>query len=61
MYTHVISLQKPEEDDASDKDILNVIKQPKETVKVLTSSAPPTQPGHTGFLTFATLPPAFAR
>ncbi|KAM7361232.1 tRNA methyltransferase 61 [Cochliomyia hominivorax] len=53
MSLEFLKYKKPEED--------NTDKQPKETVKVLTSSAPPTQPGHTGFLTFATLPPAFAR
>lgn len=36
-------------------------KQPKEIKKVLTSSAPQILPGHTGYLTFATLPPIFAR
>lgn len=36
-------------------------KQERETVKTLTSVPPPTQPGHTGFLTFATLPPVWAR
>lgn len=40
---------------------LESAKTPKETKKVLTSSAPPTLPGHTGYLTFATLPPAFVR
>ncbi|XP_055853337.1 tRNA (adenine(58)-N(1))-methyltransferase catalytic subunit TRMT61A [Episyrphus balteatus] len=37
------------------------IKTPKEMKKVLTSMAPLTLPGHTGYLTFATLPPVFAR
>jgi len=32
-------------------------KAPKEVKKYLTSSNPQTLPGHTGFLTFATLPP----
>lgn len=36
-------------------------KIPKETKKYLTSNAPTTMPGHTGYLTFATLPPLFAR
>ncbi|KAI8129317.1 hypothetical protein FF38_13007 [Lucilia cuprina] len=62
MNLEFLKHKKPEEQDTtSDKDISNLMKQPKETLKVLTSSAPPTQPGHTGFLTFATLPPAFAR
>ncbi|XP_037949297.1 tRNA (adenine(58)-N(1))-methyltransferase catalytic subunit TRMT61A [Teleopsis dalmanni] len=37
------------------------IKTPKETRKILSSSLPPTLPGHTGYLTFATLPPEYAR
>ncbi|XP_067619986.1 tRNA (adenine(58)-N(1))-methyltransferase catalytic subunit TRMT61A isoform X2 [Eurosta solidaginis] len=37
------------------------LKTPKELKKLLTSSVPPTIPGHTGYLTFATLPPAFVR
>ncbi|XP_005178086.2 tRNA (adenine(58)-N(1))-methyltransferase catalytic subunit TRMT61A [Musca domestica] len=45
----------------TEKDTSSSTKQPKETMKILTSSAPPTQPGHTGFLTFATLQPAFLR
>lgn len=32
-------------------------KEPKELKKYLTSSNPQVLPGHTGFLTFATLPP----
>lgn len=32
-------------------------KEPKELKKYLTSSCPQVLPGHTGFLTFATLPP----
>lgn len=32
-----------------------------ETRKVLTTVTPATMPGHTGYLTFATLPPLFAR
>lgn len=36
-------------------------KQEREIKKYLTSSAPPTMPGHTGYLTFATLPPIYAR
>lgn len=36
-------------------------KNQRETKKYLTSSAPQTMPGHTGYLTFATMPPAFAR
>lgn len=32
-------------------------KAPKEVKKYLTSSNPQVLPGHTGFLTFATLPP----
>ncbi|XP_061398566.1 tRNA (adenine(58)-N(1))-methyltransferase catalytic subunit TRMT61A-like [Musca vetustissima] len=51
----------PTEEDTNQKDVTAAAKQPKETIKVLTSAAPPTQPGHTGFLTFATLQPAFAR
>lgn len=37
----------------------NQQKTPKEIKRVLTSSASQTMPGHTGYLTFATLPPAF--
>lgn len=40
---------------------LNGDKTPKETKKYLTTVAPTTMPGHTGYLTFATLSPAFAR
>lgn len=36
-------------------------KQEKELAKVVTAVPPTTQPGHTGFLTFATLPPVWAR
>lgn len=61
MNLEFLKHKKPEDDNGSDKDISNIMKQPKETLKVLTSSAPPTQPGHTGFLTFATLSPEFAR
>lgn len=37
------------------------LKQEKEIAKVITAVPPPNQPGHTGFLTFATLPPIWAR
>lgn len=37
------------------------LKTPRETKRYVTSSAPQTMPGHTGYLTFATLPPLFAR
>lgn len=37
------------------------VKQEKEVTKVITAIPPATQPGHTGFLTFATLPPVWAR
>lgn len=36
-------------------------KQEKESIKCVSAVAPSTQPGHTGFLTFATLPPVWAR
>lgn len=36
-------------------------KQPGKTKKVLTTISTPIQPGHTGFLTFATLPPLSMR
>lgn len=36
-------------------------KQERETKKVVTTFHPATQPGHTGYLTFATFPPSFAR
>ncbi|KXJ80807.1 hypothetical protein RP20_CCG023156 [Aedes albopictus] len=36
-------------------------KTPKETKKYITSSAPASMAGHTGYLTVAELPPAFAR
>lgn len=37
------------------------VKQEKEVTKVVTAIPPASQPGHTGFLTFATLPPVWAR
>lgn len=36
-------------------------KQPGKTKKVLTTVPPPMQPGHSGYLTFATLPPITMR
>lgn len=36
-------------------------KQEKEVVKVVCAVPPATQPGHTGYLTFATFPPVWAR
>lgn len=36
-------------------------KQSMKTRKILTSYNPPMQPGHSGYLTFATLPPIFMR
>ncbi|KAK5650597.1 hypothetical protein RI129_001626 [Pyrocoelia pectoralis] len=36
-------------------------KQEKEILRTVTAVPPTTQPGHTGFLTFATLPPIWAR
>lgn len=36
-------------------------KQPGKTKKILTTIPPPMQPGHSGYLTFATLPPADMR
>lgn len=36
-------------------------KQPQKTKKVLTTIAPPMQPGHSGYLTFATLAPLSMR
>lgn len=36
-------------------------KQPGKTKKVLTTIPPPMQPGHSGYLTFATLPPVSMR
>ncbi|XP_037025689.1 tRNA (adenine(58)-N(1))-methyltransferase catalytic subunit TRMT61A [Bradysia coprophila] len=36
-------------------------KADKETRKYVTTNTPSTMPGHTGYLTFATLPPLFAR
>lgn len=45
----------------TEKDGNQAEKQEKESVKVLTAVPPNSQPGHTGFLTFATLPPVWAR
>jgi short subunit fatty acids transporter len=50
----IISSQKDELTDMDQK-------HTKEMKKVLTSSMPQTMQGHTGFLTFATLSPEFAR
>lgn len=36
-------------------------KAERETKKVVTTFHPATLPGHTGYLTFATFPPSFAR
>lgn len=44
-------------DDTDNKDA----KTPKEQKKYVTAQTPLTMPGHTGYLTFATLPPIFAR
>lgn len=49
------------EEDKSENEKKNSAKTPKEMKKVLTSMAPLSLPGHTGYLTFATLPPIFAR
>lgn len=55
-HLNVIDLEflKTEKDPCSEK-------QEKEIVKCLTSIAPSSQPGHTGFLSFATLPPIWGR
>lgn len=46
----------------ADKDNKTQSQPPQqETRKVLTTVTPATMPGHTGYLTFATLPPLFAR
>ncbi|XP_036325290.1 tRNA (adenine(58)-N(1))-methyltransferase catalytic subunit TRMT61A [Rhagoletis pomonella] len=50
---------EPNTDTANEK--TGPAKTPKETKKLLTCSTPPTLPGHTGYLTFATLLPAFVR
>lgn len=47
--------QKPDDADAKD------LKTPREQKKYVTAQTPLTMPGHTGYLTFATLPPSFAR
>lgn len=52
-------LKQKKEINCNEKD--NANKTPKESKKILTCSAPPTLPGHTGYLTFATLPAAFVR
>lgn len=51
-----ISFQKSTDEIETNKD-----KTPKETKKYITSSMPQTMGGHTGYLTFATLPPLFVR
>lgn len=48
-------LQKSEEADNKD------MKTPREQKKYLTAQTPITMQGHTGYLTFATLPPVFVR
>lgn len=48
-------LQKAEETDGKD------VKTPKEQKKFVTTQTPFTMPGHTGYLTFATIPPVFGR
>lgn len=48
---------KQKKSDTDSKDA----KTPKETKKYITSSAPNTMAGHTGYLTVAELPPLFAR
>lgn len=45
----------------SEKQETDSAKQEKEVVKCLTALPPNSQPGHTGYLTFATLPPNWAR
>lgn len=47
-------LQKEETDD---KDAIKT----RDTKKYVAAQVPQTMPGHTGYLTFATLPPKFAR
>lgn len=51
----VLEFQKPEDVDAKD------LKTTKEQKKYVTTQTPFTMPGHTGYLTFATIPPLFAR
>ncbi|KAJ8956499.1 hypothetical protein NQ318_019217 [Aromia moschata] len=45
----------------SEKDGTETEKKDREMIKTITAIPPPTQPGHTGYLTFATLPPIWAR
>ena len=49
------------EDEPSNQPRKDEKKQPGKTKKVLTTVHPPLQPGHSGFLTFATLPPLSMR
>lgn len=51
------TVKKSTDDADNNKDA----KTPKEQKKYLTTQTPLTMPGHTGYLTFATLPPIFAR
>ncbi|XP_031625876.1 tRNA (adenine(58)-N(1))-methyltransferase catalytic subunit TRMT61A [Contarinia nasturtii] len=50
-----VKTKKPDEAEAKD------LKTPREQKKYVTTQAPFTMPGHTGYLTFATIPPLFAR
>lgn len=49
-------LKAPKTADSNSNDDVKT-KEPKELKKYLTASNPQVLPGHTGFLTFATLPP----
>lgn len=52
---------KREDDDVHNESRKFDKKQPAITKKVLTTVPPPMQPGHSGYLTFATLPPVDMR
>lgn len=56
-YTSIFFLLQKEETAPNEKEV----KTPKEMKKYLTASGPQSVSGHTGFLTFATLPPKFLR
>lgn len=56
----MLAQQKSETDVTTDAR-KEAMKTPRETKKYVTTSTPQSMAGHTGYLTFATLPPIFAR